>query len=48
MLIKRARLVPVWGTEPKGPVDVLVRSGKIAALGSRLPADPEAFDADGR
>ncbi len=48
MLITRARLVPVWGTEPKGPVDVLVRSGKIAALGSRLPADQDTFDADGR
>ena len=38
LLIRGARLVPLAGPVPDGPVDVLVRGGVVTAVGADLPA----------
>jgi predicted amidohydrolase YtcJ len=50
LMVRRARVVPLPDTEEHaGPVDVLVRSGAVAAVGPGLPdAGVREVDADGR
>ena len=53
-LLRRARLVPVGPdaarTTPEGPVDVLVRDGRVVEVGERLtrPREVAEVEADGR